>query len=78
MHFEITGRFLLTILIRHTVFSGIHCQKMTKSTTSWDWVVSTITEQTLSEYVGMGVLPTKDVIRWRVPGAEVLPQPREG
>jgi hypothetical protein len=51
---------------------------MTKTTTSCDWVASTVTEQSLNEYVDMGVLPAKNVIHWRVPGTEVKPQPTEG
>src|SRR6266516_3841136 len=49
-----------------------------KSVTSCNWVVSRVTEQTLNEYLQMGVLAKKDVIHWRVPGTETPPHPKEG
>ena len=42
------------------------------------WVVSRVTEETLKEYVQMGVLAKKDVIHWRVPSTETPPEPKEG
>ena len=51
---------------------------MTKTPTSCDWVASQVSELMLNEYVDMGVLSAKDVIHWRVPGRETIPQPREG
>ena len=51
---------------------------MTKTVTSCNWVASTLTEQTLNEYVQVGVLSAKEVIHWRAPGTEVRPEPKEG
>src|SRR5215216_1415752 len=49
-----------------------------KTVTSCNWFISRVTEETLNEYVQMGVLAKKDVIHWRVPGTETPPQPKEG
>jgi hypothetical protein len=51
---------------------------MTKTITSCNWVVSTVTEETLNEYVKEGILAAKNVIHWRAPGREAIPAPKEG
>ena len=78
MNLENIGRFFLSILIHHTVFLRRSLPKMTKIATSCDWVASTITEQTLTEYVQVGFLPAEDVFHCRTPGTEVSPQRKEG
>lgn len=51
---------------------------MTMTPTTCAWIPSQVTEETLNEYVTMGVLAAKEVIRWRVPGPECPPKPQEG
>ena len=65
-------------MTRHDFLSRLSLDKMTKTVTSCDWVVSNVTERSLQEFVDMGVLPSKDAIHWQVPGADVPPRPKEG
>ena len=43
---------------------------MTKTPTSCDWIASRVIEDSLNDYVTMGVLPAKKVIHWRALGSE--------
>lgn len=49
-----------------------------KVPSSCDWVASDATEEMLESYVAAGSLASKDVLKWRVPGEEVHPEPKEG
>ena len=51
---------------------------MSKAPASCDWARSGVTEESLKEFVTMGVLPAQDVIHWRVPGNETTPKPEDG
>ena len=51
---------------------------MTKTPTTYYWIPSKVTKETLNDYVSMGVLAAKEVIHWRVPGPECPPEPQEG
>ena len=51
---------------------------MAKQFYSCNWVPSRITEEQLNGMVKIGTLPKKNEIRWRVPGPENPPTPREG
>ena len=51
---------------------------MTKTPTTYYWIPSKVIEETLSDYVSMGVLAAKEVIHWRVPSHECPPEPQEG
>ena len=51
---------------------------MAKQFSSCNWVPSRITETQLNEYVLTGALAKKEVIHWRVPGAENPPEPQDG
>ena len=50
-----------------------------KTTTSYNWVRSVVTENTLEDFVKTGYLPKKSVMSYRVPKPiEEKPQPKEG
>ena len=49
-----------------------------KSTLAADWSTSLVTEELLKGLVEEGVLPPQSEIKWRVPGKETRPEPREG
>ena len=51
---------------------------MTKTVTSCNWVASRVIEQVLNEHVQVGVLAAKNVIHCTAPGAETIPEPKEG
>ena len=47
---------------------------MAKTYTACNWV----TEEDLNNHVATGALAKKEVIHWRVPGAENPPEPKDG
>ena len=51
---------------------------MAKQFSYCNWVPSRITEEQLTGYVLTGTLAKKEVIHWRVPGDENLPEPQDG
>ena len=51
---------------------------MAKQFAACNWVPSRITEDKLNEMVSIDTLPKKTEIRWRVPGTENPPTPRQG
>ena len=51
---------------------------MAKQFTACNWARSRVTEAQLNEMVSIGSLPKKTEIKWRVPGTENPPTPREG
>ena len=51
---------------------------MAKQFSSCNWVPSQITETQLNGYVLTDALAKKEVIHWRVPGAENPPEPQDG
>ena len=51
---------------------------MAKQFTACNWACSRVTEEQLNDMVSIGTLPKKTEIKWRVPGAENPPPPRQG
>ena len=51
---------------------------MAKQFTACNWARSRVTEAQLNEMVSIGSLPKKTEIKWRVPGTENPPTPRQG
>ena len=51
---------------------------MAKQFYSCNWVSSQVTEEQLNGMVKIGTLPKKNEIRWRVPGLENPPTPKQG
>ena len=50
-----------------------------KTTTSYNWVRSVVTENTLEDFVKTGYLPKKSVMSYHAPKpTEEKPQPKEG
>ena len=59
-------------------FLPIFSLAMDKQFYSCNWVPSRVTEEQLNGMVKIGTLPKKDEIRWRVPGPENPPTPKQG
>ena len=51
---------------------------MAKQFAACNWARSRVTEEQLNGMVSIGTLPKKTEIRWRVPGTENPPTPRQG
>ena len=51
---------------------------MAKQFTACNWARSRVTEAQLDEMVSIGSLPKKTEIKWRAPGTENPPTPRQG
>ena len=51
---------------------------MAKQVYECNWVPSRVTETQLENLVKIGTLGEKDVIHWRVPGPESVPEPKDG
>ena len=51
---------------------------MAKKFTTCNWAHSWVTDEQLNDMVSIGTLPKKTEIKWRVPGAENPPIPRQG
>ena len=51
---------------------------MAKQFYSCNWVSSQVTEEQLNGMVKIGTSPKKNEIRWRVPGLENPPTPKQG
>lgn len=54
------------------------CFAMAKQFTACNWARSRVTETQLNEMVSIGSLPKKTEIKWRFPGTENPPTPRQG
>ena len=73
------SNFIIELNWHITFFSVCPFIMLSKAPTVCNWVPSTVTEDTLKEFVTIGFLPEKNVMSYRAPDSdEERPQPKYG